>query len=84
MHRNANDVVVSMFDMFRNASTIRYEGSMDDCFDCFLNDHVYYGPFYSHIKSYQQLNHFDHVLILSYEEMLSNPFAGIKRISEFL
>lgn len=84
VHREVKDVCCSMFHMFRHSRSIKYKGSIEDCFDCFLNDHVLYGPFHAHVKSYQQLQHFDHVLILTYEEMLANPIAETKRISEFL
>lgn len=49
---------------------------------CFLNDHVKYGPYKSHVKLYRQLNKLDHVLMMYYEEMLANPFAEIKQISD--
>lgn len=81
IQRNVKDVAISWFHMLRN---LLYKGSIEDCFDSFLMDHVLYGPYHSHLKSYRQLKHLDHVLILTYEEMLANPFTEIKRISEFL
>lgn len=83
-HRNAKDVAISWFHMFRKLQYTNYSGSLDDYIDTFLNDHALYTPFHSHVKCFQKLNHLDHVLIVNYEEMIANPFAGIKRISEFL
>lgn len=84
VHRNVKDVAISWFHMFRNLQYTEYKGSLDDYIDTFLNDHALYTPFHSHVKCFRKLSHLDHVLILNYEEMNANPFAGIKRISEFL
>lgn len=57
---------------------------MDDFFDIFLNDHIFFGPFYEHVKSFQQLNQCNHILLMSYEKMVANPFVAMKQISELL
>lgn len=84
MYRDAKDVAISMYHMFRNHGLIKYPGTMEDFFDIFLNDHIMFGPFYDHINSYRQLNQLEHVLLMTYEQMVANPFAAIKEISEFL
>lgn len=84
VHRNAKDVAISYFHMFSNLRYTKYSGSLDDYIDTFVNDHVLYTPFHAHVRSFQQLNHLDHVLILNYEDIIANPFNQIKRISEFL
>lgn len=84
VHRNVKDVALSWFHMFRNLQYTKYAGSLEDYFDAFLNDHVLYAPFHSHVSCFQKLSHLDHVLIVNYEEMCANPFYEIKRISEFL
>lgn len=84
VYRDARDVAISMYHMHRNHLWHRYPGTMENFFDAFLNDHVIYGPFYSHVNSFKQLSQLDHVLLVEYDEMLENPFAGVKRISEFL
>lgn len=84
VHRNAKDVALSWFHMFRNLQYTKYEGSLDDWIDIFLNDNALYTPFHSHVKCFRKLRHLDHVLILNYEEMIANSFVGIKCISEFL
>lgn len=57
---------------------------MEDFFDIFLNDHTVFGLFYDHLNSFRQLNGFDHVLLMSYEEMLADPLIAVKKISSFL
>lgn len=84
VHRDVRDVAISMYHMFRNHLWIKYPGTMEDFFDLFLNDHIYYGPFHEHINSFRQLHQCDHILFISYEEMVASPFATIKKISEFL
>lgn len=84
IYRNAKDVAVSWFHMLKNIPVLKFDGCMEDCFDSFLSDHIMCGPVHSHVKSYRKLQQLDNVLILTYEEMLANPFTEIKRISEFL
>lgn len=84
VYRDAKDVAISMFHMHRNHLWQKYTGTMEDFFDVFLGDHVIYGPFHDHIKSFTQLSRLEHVLLLNYDEMIADTFAGVKRISEFL
>lgn len=84
IYRDAKDVAISMYHMYKNHSRIQFTGTLDNYLDAFLNDYVTFGPFYEHIRSYQQLAGLEHILLLSYEDMIAKPFAAVKRISEFL
>lgn len=84
VHRNAKDAALSWFHMFRQLKYTKYAGTLDDYIDIFLNDHALYTPFDWHVKCFQSLKHLDHVFIVNYEEMIANPFIGMKRLSEFL
>lgn len=85
IYRDAKDTVISMYHMFCNHRLLQYRGTMEDFFDIFLNDRIIFGPFYEHINSYRQLrNQCNHLLLISYEDMVANPFGAIKQISEFL
>lgn len=66
-----------------NHALLKYAGTMEDFFDIFLNDHVYFSPFYEHINSFRQLNQLDHILFMNYDQMMANPFAAVKKIIEF-
>lgn len=84
LYRNAKDVAISMYHMFRNSEFLDFQGSLEDFFEVFLNDHVVYGPFFAHVNGFRKLHNFEHILFLSYDEMKEDSFAGVKRISEFL
>lgn len=84
VYRNPKDVVISMYHMYKNHSSIRYPGTVEDFLDIFLNDHVVYAPFFGHVNSFEQFRSREHILFLNYEEMTADPFCGVKKISEFL
>lgn len=84
VYRDAKDVAISMYHMFRNLKTDQYGGTLEEFCDLFLDDMVIYAPFNAHVNGFRQLDHFDHVLLINYEEMSVDPVAGIKKISEFL
>lgn len=81
--REAKDVAVSFYHMCRN-ELVPYERSAEQFFHSFRHGYAAFGPFYEHIHSFHQLRHLDHLLILTYEELSTNTFDCIKRISEFL
>lgn len=84
VYRDAKDVAISMYHMYRNHSRVQFMGTMEDYFDVFLNDFVVFGPFHEHINSFKQLSQLEHILLINYEEMIADPFTEVKRISEFL
>lgn len=84
IHRDAKDVVVSLYHMVGNHPTIQFNPSKSQIFSDFCDDRIYLCPFYPHIHSFKQLRHLKHVLLVSYEELSANTFASVKRISEFL
>lgn len=83
--RNAKDVAISMYHMYHSLKFVQYQGSMEDYFDHFLKDSVIYAPFHAHVNGFRKLqHHLDHILFISYDEMICDSFHGIKKISEFL
>lgn len=82
--RDAKDVAISKYHMDRNLSFINFEGDLNDYLNLFLNDHLIYTPFYDHVYSYWQLQHFDNILMIKYEDMIADPLAGVQKISKFL
>lgn len=83
MSREAKDVAVSMFHMHRN-HLLSYKGSKEEYFNEFVDDFRRCGPFFEHISSFHQLRHFENILFLTYEELNTNTFECVKRVSEFL
>lgn len=84
VYRDAKDVAISMYHMFKNIPLMNFKGNLDDYFDLFLNDHVVYGQFYDHVYSFWQLKQLENVLLIKYDDMIVDPLAGVKKISEFL
>ena len=84
VYRDAKDVAISMYHMFKNIPLMNFQGNLKDYFDIFLNDHVVYGQFYDHIHSFWQLKHMENVLFIKYDDMIVDPLAGVKKISKFL
>lgn len=82
--RDAKDVAISKYHMDKNISFINFKGDLNDYLKLFLNDHLLYAPFYDHVYSYWQLKDVDNLLIINYQDMVSDPLASIKKISEFL
>lgn len=84
IYRDVKDVAISTYHMYKGYKYIAYKGSMEDCFDSFLSDNFIYSPFFAHVKGYKKLVQFDHVLVLNYEQLVSNTFEEVRRISKFL
>lgn len=84
VYRNAKDVSISMYHMFRDHKFIRLGGTIEDHFENFLNGHVVYGSYCAHVKSFLQLQQLENVLLIKYEDMIADPIDGIKKINDFL
>lgn len=84
MDRNVKDVAVSMYHMFKSFAFLNYQGTMENFFDDFLNDHVLYAPFMTHVNGFRKLHKLDHILLLNYDEMVVDQVSGIKKICQFL
>lgn len=81
--RNSKDVITSLYYMHRN-NFHKYTGTLDNKCERLMSGEISFSPFFDHMKSFWQLRHLDHVLFLTYEELSTDLFAGIKRISKFL
>lgn len=69
---------------FRGSTHLGYKGSMEDLFDAIFNDHIIYGPHFSHVNSCKVLEKMDNVLLLKFEDLISDKFAELKKICKFL
>ncbi|XP_055310785.1 sulfotransferase 1E1-like [Sitodiplosis mosellana] len=83
VHRNAKDVSISMYHMFRNHKYIRLGGSIEEHFENFLNGHVTYSSYHAHVNSFLQLQQMENFLLIKYEDM-ADSIDGIKKINDFL
>lgn len=80
--RNPKDLAISLYHYVRNIGS--HSNPLDEFLEMFLNDSIRFAPFHSHVLNYWQIRHLDHVLFLHYENVLSDTFGSIKKISEFL
>lgn len=83
MSRDAKDAAVSLYHMMEKQFS-PYKGTKNAFFDEFMNGFVLFGPIYEHISSFHQLRDFKNILFLTYEELKTNTFECLKRISIFL
>lgn len=80
--RNPKDIAISAYHFFTTLTGIHL--TIETTFDLFLSEKFLFGPLHDHVLSFWQLRHLDHVLFCMYEELLADPFNGVKRVSEFL
>lgn len=81
--RNPKDMIVSGYHMIRN-SMVRFPGKISDFAEDFFNDTAFGTPVFDHIHGFLQLRCLDNVLLNVYEELVADPFQGIKRVCQFL
>lgn len=81
VHRHAKDAAVSMYHMLRNPFTCPIEWNAGEIFRSFFGGSC---TFRTHINSFKRLSKLEHIHLMSYEDMIADPFAVVKRISEFL
>jgi hypothetical protein len=60
--RNPKDVLVSLYFFLQNNPEDRFEGTLEELFDEYVNGHVMYGGYCEHINEFAKLNniHFVH------------------------
>lgn len=81
--REAKDTAISLFHMVHDDIAL-FTNTISIFLYLFRKDMIMPGPFYEHISSFKQLNHLEHLLCISYEDLSEKPFETIKCISEFL
>lgn len=80
--RNPKDVANLMFQSSRNDNS--FTGRMQEFFDLFRKDEVWYAPFHSHLVNFQQVRHLNHFLLVKYEDIKEHRLDEIKKICQFL
>jgi hypothetical protein len=82
VERDGLDVLVSYFHFYR--SYLGFEGTLDDFYARFMDGRVQYGSWFEHVAGWRERACDPDVLILRYEDLLSDRKASIERIIEFL
>ncbi|XP_028326846.1 sulfotransferase family 2, cytosolic sulfotransferase 3 isoform X2 [Gouania willdenowi] len=82
--RNPLDAVVSSYYFHQMAEFLDDPGSFDEFIDRFLEGRVMFGKWTDHVKSWRHTKLGDRIMYITYEEMVQDLPAAIRRISTFL
>ncbi len=82
VERDGLDVLVSYFHFYR--AYLGFEGSLDEFHRRFMDGRVQYGSWFEHVAEWRERASDPDVLIVRYEDMLSDRKASIERMVEFL
>lgn len=82
--RNPKDLVVSSYYFHQMAEFLEDPGTFDEFMDKFLEGRVLFGKWTDHMKSWMNTELGDRIMYLTYEDMLQDLPAALKRISNFL
>jgi hypothetical protein len=82
VERDGLDVLVSYFDFYR--AYLGFKGTLDDFYRRFMDGQVQYGSWFEHVAGWRERSSDPDVLIVRYEDLLSDRKASIERIMEFL
>lgn len=82
--RNPKDVLVSFYFFHKLATMLETPKSFEDFFEKFMRGDVMGGSWFEHIKSWFSHKDDINMLFITYEEMIQDLHAAMKRIVEFL
>merc|ERR1712071_218459 len=82
--RNPKDVIVSYFHHHRLVNCQNYTNDIDKFAEYFMNDELYYSPFFGHILEGWAKRDHPNVLFLFYEDMKRNLRGEIEKVCKFL
>ncbi|XP_013772090.1 sulfotransferase 1C4-like isoform X1 [Limulus polyphemus] len=81
--RNPKDVVVSYYHFARMLRKTAYKGTFAQFFERFLQNRPTYSPFWKHNLEFWEHHNDPNVLFLHYEDLYTDPRAGVKEIASF-
>ena len=82
VERDGLDVLVSYFHFYR--AYLGFEGTLDDFYRRFMDGRVQYGSWFDHVAEWRERAFDPDVLIVRYEDLLSDRKASVERIVGFL
>ncbi|XP_078019665.1 sulfotransferase 2B1-like isoform X2 [Epinephelus lanceolatus] len=82
--RNPKDAFTSLFYYSEMASHWVNPGSQSDFLHKFLDGKVVYGSWFDHVKSWLNAEDKEHIMYISYEEMIMDLKDSVARIAQFL
>jgi hypothetical protein len=82
VERDVQDVLVSYFHFYR--SYLGFEGTFDDFYRRFMDGRVQYGSWFEHVEGWRARRGDGDILVVRYEQLLSERRAEAERIASFL
>jgi len=82
--RNPKDVIVSYFHHHQIVSVQNFTSDIEKFAEYFMNDELYYSPFFAHILEGWAKREHPNVLFLFYEDMKRNLRGEIEKVCTFL
>jgi hypothetical protein len=84
--RNPFDCAVSFYHHTRGF--VRHydfaDGTFDEFFECFIAGEVDFGDYFDHLRSWVACADEPNVLVLTYEDMLADARAALRRLGDFV
>ena len=83
--RNPKDVAVSFYHYYQSVSWANYyNGSWEEFLDAFLKGWLVQGSIFDYAKSWRLALQSDNVLVVTYEDLITDLFSSLKKIATFL
>ncbi|KAL7393861.1 hypothetical protein ABVT39_017054 [Epinephelus coioides] len=82
--RNPKDILVSSFYFHQMAEFLEDPGTFDEFIEKFLEGKVLFGKWTDHVKGWKNTDLGDRIMYITYEEMVQDLPAALKRMSDFL
>lgn len=81
--RNPKDTAISWYHFNKNLHG--FNGTLGDCLDGYLSGYVAYGSYFKHADEFIQLSkRRKNILLVTYEDLVTNPVEVVRRVAEFL
>lgn len=82
--RNPRDVFTSSFHYHQMASFLVNPGTQTEFLHKFVDGKVMFGSWFDHVKGWLHPGGLQHIMYISYEEMIQDLKAAVARLAEFL
>lgn len=82
--RNPKDVFTSAFHYYDTASFLVNPGPKSEFLQKFLDGKVIFGSWFDHVKGWLSAEEKQHIMYISYEEMIKDLNDSVSRIARFL
>jgi hypothetical protein len=82
IHRDVKDVAISTY-YFRKTILHEHVGTIEEHFENFVNDRVFFGPYREYLKNFLALKDEPNFLFLTYEGVVADWEGTIRTVAKF-